>query len=326
MHRWVLKCIILILVASTAYPADTYQQVPDTYRRYETTNFVLIAENDYYLTQTEQIIASTRQHLINLLDDSLSYKPSVYLVSDLETFHQILSGKIPDWGAAAAIARKQMIVLKSPAHFNLGKSLKELLAHEYAHLAVAHKCGIREAPRWIHEGVAMYISMEWGWSNNLAMGQASVFGQFIPLADIELMNRFNQGKANVAYAESYLAVSKLLDWYGKDAVAILLKAIAEGKDYSEALYIATGSHEKEFEKDFKDYLQNRYNIASLFMDTIFFWLFLAFVLIVGAFLKFRKRRHYYKKWEEEEQLQSTDFDYGDPDNPEQTDDDEPWRN
>jgi hypothetical protein len=34
---------------------------------------------------------------------------------------------------------------------------------------------------------------------------------------------------------------------------------------------------------------------------------------------------YYKKWEEDEKYQSTDFDYGDPDNPEQIDDeDEPW--
>jgi len=36
-------------------------------------------------------------------------------------------------------------------------------------------------------------------------------------------------------------------------------------------------------------------------------------------------KEYYKKWEEEEKLHSTDFDYGDPDNPEQTDDEEPWQ-
>ena len=43
-------------------------------------------------------------------------------------------------------------------------------------------------------------------------------------------------------------------------------------------------------------------------------------------MRYRKKRSYYKKWEEEEKLHSTDFDYGDPDNPETTDDDgESWR-
>jgi hypothetical protein len=57
------------------------------------------------------------------------------------------------------------------------------------------------------------------------------------------------------------------------------------------------------------------------------WLFvaLAVVVVIGAFLRFRRRRQYYRRWEEEENLHSTDFDYGDPDNPEATDDEEPWR-
>jgi hypothetical protein len=62
------------------------------------------------------------------------------------------------------------------------------------------------------------------------------------------------------------------------------------------------------------------------MDTIILWLFLAMVVIVAFFLRFKKRRSYYKKWDEEEKLHSTDFDYGDSTRPEQSDeDDEPWR-
>jgi len=48
-------------------------------------------------------------------------------------------------------------------------------------------------------------------------------------------------------------------------------------------------------------------------------------VIIGFFLALRRRRQYYRKWEEEERLASTDFDYGDPDEPERPDDDEPWR-
>jgi hypothetical protein len=53
---------------------------------------------------------------------------------------------------------------------------------------------------------------------------------------------------------------------------------------------------------------------------------MAAVVVVAGFVRYRKRRQYYRKWEAEKELQSTDFDYGDPDNPEQTDgEDEPWR-
>jgi hypothetical protein len=62
-------------------------------------------------------------------------------------------------------------------------------------------------------------------------------------------------------------------------------------------------------------------------DTMYFWMALALILILGGYLQFRRRRAYYKKWEKEDQYESKDFDYGDPDQPEQPDDedDEPWR-
>ncbi|MBU2652748.1 MAG: hypothetical protein KKA81_17610, partial [Bacteroidetes bacterium] len=70
---------------------------------------------------------------------------------------------------------------------------------------------------------------------------------------------------------------------------------------------------------------SRYNLITILADTMWLWLFLAMIVVVGAFMRYRKRREYYKKWEREEKLQSTDFEYGDPDMPEEPDDDEPWR-
>ena len=94
----------------------------------------------------------------------------------------------------------------------------------------------------------------------------------------------------------------------------------------EALYAATGATATEFNSDFKEHLNRSFNMASLFMDTMFFWLGLAVIVIIGTWLRIRKKKRYYRKWEQREQLESTDFEYGDPDNPEHIeDDDEPWR-
>ena len=64
---------------------------------------------------------------------------------------------------------------------------------------------------------------------------------------------------------------------------------------------------------------------SLFGDLYFIWIIFAAIVVICFVLGYRRRRKYYRKWEEEEKYQSTDFDYGDPDNPEQADDeDKPW--
>jgi hypothetical protein len=247
------------------------------------------------------------------------------VVTSASRFDSLLGGKFPDWGAAAALPEEGLIIIKSPAAFNLGKSLEELASHEYSHLALAHKLGFLVAPRWFDEGLAMLVSTEWGWEDNLAMSRAVLFGQTIPLAEIDRVNRFSEGQAHVAYAESYLAVKYLYDNYQVNGVMLFFNALLAGEPIDSALVKSVGSTYAGFEKEFRQWLKERYTITNLFMDTIYFWMVLAVVLIVGVILSYRRRRSVYKRWEKEEELESKDFDYGDSDNPEQIDDDEPWR-
>ncbi|MEW6411632.1 MAG: peptidase MA family metallohydrolase [Candidatus Zixiibacteriota bacterium] len=292
----------------------------------EREHFVYYFDNSRYVTVADRVLPQVRQKLYRLTGDTLSYKPAIYIVDDLARFQQLLGGKFPDWGAAGAFPERRLIAIKAVDKFNVSRPLDELLAHEYSHLVVAQASGLGTPPRWFDEGIAMFVSMEWSWSDNLAMSKAAVFGQLISLAGIDEVNRFNESKAHVAYAEAYLAVRYLLDNYGENSLNVFLGALASGSDGAEALYLATGSTEAEFEADFRAHLNGRFNVASLFMDTVFFWIALAVIVIIAAFLRWRKKRQYYRKWERQEKFESTDFDWGDPDNPEEVeDDDEPWR-
>jgi hypothetical protein len=286
-----------------------------------------ILDNGEYLGVLDSSVERARVSLAKLLRDSLNYTPEIYLVGEIGQFNRLVGGSFPDWGAAAAIPYKRLIALKSPDRFPINRSLRELMAHEYSHLALAHRTGMYPPPRWFDEGLAMYVSMEWGWSNNLAMSKAAVFRQFISLGEIEKVNRFNQSRAEIAYAQSYLAVKYLIDRYKADVVNRFLDEIARGHSVDSALTVSIGGTQAEFDAEFQAYLAQRYNVNSLFMDTFWFWVFLAFVLVLGGIIKYRQRRKYYKRWEQEEKFESRDFDYGDPAHPEKPDedDDEAWR-
>jgi hypothetical protein len=288
--------------------------------------FVYNAATKQFLPTVDSAVANARRRLVNILGDTLRYKPSICIKDNVSDFKECIGSAIPDWGAAAALPYRELIAIKSPAHFKLGKSLAELVAHEYAHLCLHDRIRPLKPPRWVDEGLAMYIAYEWGWSGNFAMSRATVFNTLIPLKEIDNINRFSHGKAQTAYAESYLAIKYLLDEYGKESFIELLNSYRRTRSADSAMLASVGGTVEEFEKEFFDNLKKRYNVMSLFGDLYFIWIFLALVVFFGALIKFLRRKKYYDKWDEEDKLQSRDFDYGDPDNPEQIDDeDEPWR-
>ncbi|MGH8015958.1 MAG: peptidase MA family metallohydrolase [Candidatus Zixiibacteriota bacterium] len=292
----------------------------------EKAQFVYYFDNPAHIERADSALARVRLQMINLVHDSLPYKPAIYLLDNIDEFNKVIRGRIPDWGVAAAFPERRLIAVKSPDKFQVGKSLEELLAHEYSHLLLHHRTGLVRPPRWFDEGLAMLVSFEWGWEDNLAMSRAGTFGQFISLREIESMNRFGAPKAQLAYAQSYLAVEYFYREYGTNSVNRFLDAIRSGHSLDSAFSASVGGRYSEFEEEYKTYLKERYNIASLFMDTMLFWLFLAVIVIVAAFVRYKKRRQYYKKWDQEEKIQSKDFDYGSPDRPEQLDEeDESWR-
>ncbi|MFH2048090.1 MAG: hypothetical protein ABIJ12_01490 [bacterium] len=291
----------------------------------EKEHFIFYLDNIKYLAMADSLLLSTRAHLEKMLRDTIDYKLNVYIIEDLNYFQRIIKGHFPDWGAAAAYPPQRLIAIKSPDKFNLNKPLSELLAHEYTHLALSHRTGLHDAPRWFEEGMAMLTSTEWSWSDNLVMSKTAVFGDFYNLNDIRNVNRFNESQAHIAYSQSFLSVKYFFDNYSINGINIFLDSIASGATIDNALFASTGANYKEFNEEIKIDLRKRYNLITLFADTMYLWLGLAIVVIIGFFLRYKKRREYYKKWEEEEKLHSTDFDYGDPDEPEKLDDDEPWR-
>ena len=151
----------------------------------------------------------------------------------------------------------------------------------------------------------MLVSTEWGWQNVLTVSMALLLGNYIPLKDIERVNRFDQSKAALAYSESYLAVQYLYEYYGREQVNIFLDSLAHNADLDQALEGSFGSDYDNLDHEFHIYLKSKFNLVAVLGDTMYFWLAMAFILILGAVLAMRRKKRYYRKWEEEEKYAGT---------------------
>ncbi len=112
------------------------------------------------------------------------------------------------------------------------KELDRVLAHEFVH-ALVSTLAPRNVPTWLNEGLATALE-----TDSLDLGAGSA--RCAPIAPVSLnalrssFGRLTGDEAQVAYAVSALAVSRLLDEAGGFAIANLLRDLGDGVDFDEA--------------------------------------------------------------------------------------------
>ncbi|MDN7242235.1 hypothetical protein QWY14_10520 [Planococcus sp. N028] len=130
----------------------------------------------------------------------------------------------------------------------LGLSMfQEVVLHEYAHYAFAHKASSEDAyPYWFIEGVAEYAG---------DVGQGAVLPTFELISFNQLTTyehwhetRYTVGTDN--YAQSHYAINFLIDKYGEKAVSKIMDSVNETKDFEQSLQSITGLTLDEFESAF----------------------------------------------------------------------------
>lgn len=113
--------------------------------------------------------------------------------------------------------------------------VRKVLFHEYTHVIVrylAHSC-----PLWINEGLAEYFSARY----------PHMTGQVIPLQDMAKSFSWLSGRnVNIAYRESYSAVSSLIDRYGLYRMKEVLQGFGAGKGADRAFEDALGITYNQF--------------------------------------------------------------------------------
>ena len=135
----------------------------------------------------------------------------------------------PEWAAGGFDGQIRLPVqgaLRNPAEFD------RVLTHELSH-AMVRSVASRNVPAWLTEGLAMYFE---GRDVHTAERTLTPAGVFVPLATLgKSFSHLTEGQATVAYAESLLAVTALVERIGSVGLAALLQDLDGGEPVDTAV-------------------------------------------------------------------------------------------
>lgn len=272
-------------------------------------HFNIEAPTEDLKRRTELALNQSEAELRRLLGRSFEDTLRVFIAEDRYDFDTAAFGHLPDWGVGVAIPSRNYISVLSPIKENFRLPFEEVLRHELAHIALHKRVDGNPVPRFLNEGFAMMFAHQWSFSDDLTLAKASFTASTMTLKEIDYVNLLNPSQAQIAYSQSYQAVKFFIDTFGTEAFHKLLDGFKNGLDYDRAFRSVIGSDFASFDNLFAKHLNKHYHWIMIFTDPWLLWIGLALILILGFLLIRKRRKDIYKKWEEEEKYQSTDFDY-----------------
>jgi hypothetical protein len=125
-----------------------------------------------------------------------------------------------------------------------------VVPHELTHIVFADVVTnpYHEPPRWLNEGLAVYLSEGYGADNRQLVSQAAKSGKLAPLAALAGYFALDQTRIYLSYAEAVSAVDYMVRKYGQAAVQKLLGAYAAADTDDEAFQAAFGVTVDAFDK------------------------------------------------------------------------------
>jgi tetratricopeptide (TPR) repeat protein len=229
-------------------------RVEERYEARESHHFRLRAEGAIPRGVQEEVLALLERayHDIGL---ALGYYPPdpVQVVLHSDSDFATVAG-LPHWIAGTYDAADGRIRIPARGLAQGEAGLREVLAHEYAHVVVVHVSRGR-APRWLNEGLALYFQGAGPAAEAAARRVAA--GRVLPLASVEaaFAQLGDRGLAEVAYAESASATAFLLERVGVQEVGRLLRRLGEAVSWEQALAEVARMDAATFEREWQEQLR-----------------------------------------------------------------------
>jgi hypothetical protein len=276
--------------------------------RLENNRFVIryIAGDERLAAELMRDSLRIRERVIADIGVDFAEKTEIRLSPTIEAFReaQPVGTWIPLWAAGVAYPEQNVIVLLSPRAIKGSRTnVVDVFAHEFSHIALGRALAGVKVPVWLNEGLAIYEAREWTFSRISVLTRASLTDRLIPLPVLTLSFPAEEEPAELAYAESFMFISFLINKVGRDAFHRLIRDYTRYGDLAGALRRGTGMNLADLEERWLVYLKLRVSWIPIITSFSTIWFIAAFIFVYGYARKKRQANRRLKEMEMEEELE-----------------------
>lgn len=290
------------------FPALVAPSCAAEYRALASDNFIFQfsekdkATADLLLEKAEDV----RTRILRDIGLDFPGKTVVIIAPTIETFQRLGPGMswIPLWAAGAAFPERNLIILRSPRAIQKGHiDPLTVFAHEFSHIALGIALRDTPVPVWLAEGLAMYEAREWTFDRTMVLTKAALSGRLIPLQDLSRGFPIEKDEAELAYAESFLFISFLINRMGRDVFHRFILDYSRSGDLRGSLRRAAGLSLEELENQWLFYLKVRVSWIPILTSAGALWFTASLIFLYGYLRKRHRARLKLREWAEKESEQ-----------------------
>ena len=151
---------------------------------------------------------------------------------------------------------------REPGDFNWASTLWHEIAHSF-HIGVSNS----EVPRWFSEGLAVHeqrmADPGWGHQAGVSFIVSLAAGELRPVSELDrgFSNPRHPGEVRDSYYQASLVFEVIEERHGFPAIVAMLHAYRDGATNAEAFERALGVDLEDFDRDFEDFLKERFAAA-----------------------------------------------------------------
>ncbi len=189
------------------------------------------------------------RHAEDLLGVTESKPIDFFVYADQQAFYDALGpGTRENVGGQANAEIRTLFALITPSELD-AQWVGIVIPHELTHLVfnTAVQNPYHFPPRWLNEGLAVYLSQGYDASDRAAVRSAASSGDLIPLDGLTGQFPTTGDRFSLAYAESVSAIDFLIRGHGQDALVTLIRSYAQGRTDDEAFSAAIGQDTQQFD-------------------------------------------------------------------------------
>jgi hypothetical protein len=290
--------LLIFLPATTASAGDL---------RMENDRFIIryASGDEWIASEVDRESPGIRERIIADIGVDFPGKTEIRIAPTLEAFRAAQPGRtwVPLWAVGVAYPGENVIVLRSPRAVKGSRiDVIDVFAHEFSHIALGRALTGVKVPVWLNEGLAIYEAREWTFSRIAALTRASLTDSLIPLAVLTLSFPVDVEPAELAYAESFMFISFMINKVGREAFHRLIRDYTRYGDLEGALRRGTGMTLADLEERWLVYLKLRVSWIPIITSVSTFWFIAALIFIYGYMRKKRQAERRLREMAEEEEI------------------------